>query len=265
MSTLIAKSVGSLDELYSKKCIDWNFEFKKHHKEKNSDPDYLVILHVIEDQRYPPEAAGKAEKGYDEVFGPPMEYDGGPPDLSRTRTDQVTHWFKLLPVYAAKVQVLKIEGLSLKGDKMAFVEYDMLNPADAGKLAEMLDYSSSIYTYDAERVFAVMRRVFDDQALATGHQKETGKVDLAALRYVRQAPWFFSEGDMIHWRHRCRDIRSTFPTKKYNRDITVHQLVANHVASEGDMDARGGVFVAYQAVMMTFINRVEWDHVTLAY
>lgn len=258
MSSLVAKSVSSLEELYSKKCIDWNFEFKA--AAAGAGKDYVVILHVIEDRQPEP----NNNKGYPTVFGPQLP-EAERPDLHTTKTEYTTHWYSLLPLYASKVQTLRIDGVGLDGKSLVFGEYDMTkNAADAGKLSQLLDGSSSIYTYDAERAFALLRRIFDDDALASGHfqsrEKQT-KIDVGKLEYIRQAPWFFSEGEMIHWRTRCRDIRSTFPNKKYNRDIGVEQLVANHVSNDGDMDSRGGVFVAYQAICMTFLQHVEWDHV----
>lgn len=266
MSTSIAKSVSSLDELYSKACIDWNFEFKRHNAKNQNNVNYIAIMAITEGKKA--EDGGKGEKKDSEtVVGPQLD-EAERPDLHYTRTADTMHWYNLLPWYASKVQVMRIQGLKLDGgDLLDVTEYNMLQPADAGKLSAVLDDASTIYVYDAERDFALLRRIQDDDAIVTGHVKsreETSKdVDVNKLEYVRLAPWFFDESEMIHWRHRTRDVRGTFPTKKHNKGIGFQQLLANHVADDSQIDSRGGVFVLYQVVCMTFVNGQSWDHISL--
>lgn len=254
--TKVAKSVSGLEELYSKKMVDWNFEYMRSGSKQETP--YIIVLYGHEALA----EAGKGEKtAADVVLGPDIDY-GPKPDLSRTKKEDTVHWLNLLPFHISKMEVLKIEGLKLNGTKMEFHSFDLTDPEKAPKdsitLQNLLDYASTIYTYDADRLFSLLRRIQDDYALA-------GQVTpVAERRYIRQAPWFFGEGDMIHWRHRCRDIRSTFPNKSYNRDVSVDVLLANHVPNpDTDVDDRGGVYVAFQALCMTFIGGMEWFHVNL--
>lgn len=280
MSTKVAKSVSSVAELYSKQCVDWNFEYMKHRKEGAFGP-YHVIFYIVEEKQDLPaepkmptmeeelelELEGKKEKEsqpieYDEaLFGPKYEIVPDADIGKFMAGDPKTHWYGLLPFYAKQVQVLKISGPTVEGDnpksKMESFIFDMTKVADAKNFQTILDYASSIYTYDMEVAFSLLRRIMDDDALA-GIDEQTKK-----KKYVRQSPWFYTENDMIYWRHRCQDIRSTFATKKMNRGVTIERLMQHHVDDPEQMDSRGGVFLLYQAIMLTYVDHIKWKELPL--
>lgn len=221
---------------------DWNYEFMAScfpSKAETSEP-YMVVFDTVE--AIAPNPTNKIDH-----IAPSYTC----PILSGYRLDRGKDgdtWRSLLPKYAKEVQVLKTAKLG--GPEQRYLCFPTDSPAEMLKLKTLMDRATSIFTFDAERSYALLRRIQDDRTLA-------GLDPTEPLSYIRQGTQFFREDEMIPWRFRTTDIRSSLP--KSMRLVSLRDLLLQLPDSNPNhLDPRGGVFLTYQAILLHLLDRCSW-------
>jgi hypothetical protein len=172
------------------------------------------------------------------------------PDLKQNKPQW---WHDLLYVYPSQIDVMKISKLN---DFAGKKENKCFNPEKADDmilLKKLLDAAETIFVYDEERCFSLLRRIWDDDSLV---DPESISPVSTNLRYPRQSSNYFAETDMILWRYKCADIKTHFPNKKSNQNFTVRQLLEAHRVPIGS--GSDDLAVLHRALIATYIDNIGW-------
>lgn len=224
-----ARAVKDEETLYEK-TSDWHYEYRPHGGDKEGR-EYVVTMHVV----------SAAE---DVVFNKnssccPLVHA----DMFKDAEQDRHEWTTLLSKSAIRVETIKeapfnpltkTRKRTIAGSEpppvsfsspLLVVEQKTYELTEFAQLGELLDGATSLFCFDADHDFSLLKRLQTEDDFVSGGGRE--ELDENETRVGRYQTCFFPEQRIYHWRLKTNDIRGEW-NKDKNRHMSLKTLFFHH-------------------------------------
>lgn len=213
------------EETLYEKTSNWHYEYRPTHPSCDDGKEYIVTMHV--------------------VVGPDVTFEQGSAccplvnsEMFKDAEQDRHEWTSLLSKAAIRVETAKEPVFpSTKTRKRTIAGSEPPLPCDEknltvktyeltefSQLGELLDGATSIFCFDADHDFLLLKRLQTEDDFVSGTTIEEKEEDGRVGRYQT---CFFPEQRIYHWRLKTNDIRGEWMKHK-NHHISLRTLLFHH-------------------------------------